>query len=61
MMSYKILPVLDNASLSDYENLFKKSFPGNKKLNVKYLDWIYNQNPYVTIFKESQFFFKNKY
>jgi GNAT superfamily N-acetyltransferase len=45
-MSYKILPVLDNASLLDYENLFKKSFPGNKKLNVEYLDWIYNQNPH---------------
>lgn len=55
-MSYKILPVLDNAPLSDYEDLFKKSFPGNKKLNVKYLDWIYNQNPHGKVIGYDAFF-----
>jgi GNAT superfamily N-acetyltransferase len=44
-MNYIFKEILEGASLKDYECLFLKCFPGNSKLNVEYLKWLYLENP----------------
>ena len=46
MPEYTFSPSLDQASIDDYVALFSASFTGEGKLDAKYLEWQYIENPH---------------
>ena len=56
MPEYKIIPILEKASLDDYVLLFKEAYLGNSKLDASYLDWLYKQNPHGVVIGFDAFF-----